>query len=120
MDLEIDKVHGHGDAAQEWVRLRASADCDVGRYIVVDSTYNANGTISNKLRHSYWFPDKDIKKGDYVGLITGKGVSSTGKMNDGTPLHRFYWGLATPVWNDSGDAITLIHAAGWTFQKVDE
>lgn len=120
MDLKIDKVKGHGDAAHEWVRLRASADCDVGHYIIVDNTYYANGKVSNELRNSFWFPDKDIKEGDYVILRTGEGVDGTSEMTDRTPLHEFFWGLNSPVWNDSGDAITLIHADTWTFQKVDE
>jgi hypothetical protein len=38
-------------------------DTHIGEYLVLDSTYTADGVISNKVRHPYWFPDQKVKKG---------------------------------------------------------
>jgi len=118
MDLKILSVHNHGKANEEYVLLEATADCDVGNYLLADSTYTSSGSVSNKLRHVFWFPDKKVKSGDLVSLRTGIGKSGEVINNAGTKVHRFYWNLKTPVWNDDKDCAVLIESANWTHKKA--
>lgn len=56
---------------------------------------------------------KDADAGDWVSLRTGKGKNRSFVNDDGKTVHRFYWGLDHPVWNDDGDAAVLIEIADW-------
>lgn len=118
MKLKIISVHGHGDFDKEHVFLQALENCDIGKYALADSTYTDADHVSNKLRHFYWFADKEIKKGEYVSLWTGKGTNTVTKTDKGVPIHRFYWGLDKAVWNDTGDCAVLLEINTWQFFKV--
>ncbi len=118
MKLKIISVHNHGDFDKEYALLRAEEDCDVGHFILADSTYLENGKVSNKVRHTYWFPDKAINKGDLVSLWTRSGENITTETDTGTPLHRFYWNLKSAVWNDNGDCAVLLDIRTWQFFKA--
>lgn len=115
MKLKIISLHNHGDFAKEYVLMQAQEDCDIGRYAIADSTYIDVDHVSNKLRHFHWFKDKEIKKGEYVSLWTGKGTEVTSKTDAGVPLHRLYWGLETAVWNNTGDCAVLFEINTWQF-----
>lgn len=118
MKLKIVSVHNHGNADEEYVLLQATEDCDVGRYMLADSTYTADGKVSNKLRNTFWFPDKAVKKNDLVSVWTKTGKDTSTTNNSGTPVHRFYWNLKKPVWNDGGDCAALIEVNTWQFFKA--
>jgi hypothetical protein len=114
----IVSIHNHGKAGSEFVLLRANEDFNVEWLILSDSTYTDADHMSNKLRHIFWFPSKNVKKGDYISVHTGKGTNVTTKMDSGTPLHRFYWGLGTPVWNNSGDCAVLFQVNAWRSRQA--
>ncbi|TCZ55749.1 hypothetical protein [Roseicella aquatilis] len=118
MKLQILSVRNHGDAAQEHVLLRAKEDCNTVKYLLADSTYFDNGNVSNKLRHFFWLPSKDVKKGDLVSVRTGKGKNTEVINPQGTTVHRFYWGLEAPVWNDEADCAVLVEASTWQFHRA--
>ncbi|MFC5551766.1 hypothetical protein [Massilia aerilata] len=95
----------------ERVMMRAVDDLDLGNYIVTDTTYNQDGTVSNKVRHVYEFAPKNIKKGDYVVLRSKAGKYKLGTLDDNvTPLHYLYWGLNYTIWNEDGDNAWLLFA----------
>ncbi|HHG9580228.1 TPA: hypothetical protein ACPY17_004825 [Citrobacter freundii] len=114
MKVKILSVHNHGDEKEEYVMLKVLEDCDIGDYMIADSTYTGDGRISNKIRHTYWFPDKKVAKGDLVSLWTKKGTNLERKTDSGTLVHRFYWGLNQPVWNDDGDCAVLYLISDWS------
>jgi len=118
MDLEIWKIDSKKDLANECVWLHALADIpNIGCYALCDSTYTGEGKISNKMRHMYWFPDRAVSKGDFIRLMTTTGTNVT--VNDqGTKIHRLYWGLGTPVWNNDGDCAVLMQLEGWKATRV--
>lgn len=118
MKLKVLSIHEKGDASKEYVLLEATEDCDVGNYAVADSTYTGEHSVSNMLRHVYWFPDKAIKKGNRVVLRTGAGTNGEYKTDSGKQVHRFFWGLKSSVWNDDGDAAVLLHIASWKITKT--
>jgi len=119
MDVKIDKVIDYGTHDSERVLFNVVADCDLGRYMVADSTFNKEDVISNKLRHTYWFPDGNVKKGDKVVLYTKEGKNTKTDISGGSnKLHTFYWNLKSSVWNNTGDAAVLLQLATWEFKKV--
>lgn len=107
--------HGHND---ERVVLDITDDTDIGEFLILDTTYTSQGKVSNKVRHPYWFPDKNVKKGDVVVLYTKKGSSSSQGNSNGSTNHFFYWGLDNNVWNNDGDCALLLHIDKWEPHKV--
>ncbi|MCS4314425.1 hypothetical protein M2397_004745 [Pseudomonas sp. BIGb0381] len=116
MDIKVVSVHGHGKADEEYVLLKVSSDCDLSYYALVDTTY-AGEKITDKNRHVFWFPKHDVKSGDEIVLRTavGKNSWSTSTTNR---RHTLYWNLKSAVWNDTGDAATLLRLASWKATKV--
>lgn len=116
MDVEVVSVHGHGKAPEEYVILKVLNDCSLQWYMLIDTTYSGK-TISKKNRHSFWFPKKDVLAGDVIELRTKPGDNSwsTAKSNR---RHTLYWGLKTPVWNDTGDGACLLKLSAWNTTKV--
>ncbi|WP_442513920.1 hypothetical protein [Pseudomonas promysalinigenes] len=112
MKLKILSVKEQGDANAEYLMLQALEDCNLSNYAIVDNTYDSNGAPSNKLRHTYFFPSTQVKKGDYISLHTKAGRNAKAETTNGNPLYRFYWGLATSVWNDTGDTVHLLEISG--------
>lgn len=78
---------------EERVVLEVLQDCDIGKYFIFDSTYTSDGKISNKVRHTYWFPNKTVKAGDFVVLYTKEGKQSEHKNKSNTMTYVFYGGL---------------------------
>lgn len=118
MNLKILSVHEQGSASKEYVWLEVVNDCDLKNYGLADTTYTANNAISNKLRHFYWWPPHQVKKGERVVLMTGKGTNDSYTLPNGQKVHRFYWGLASAVWNNTGDAAVLFHLATWNTTRA--
>jgi hypothetical protein len=108
MKLRILSVHGQGDFNEEHVLLEVVQDCDLGAFILADTTYGADGKPSNKVRHTFWFPAKKLKAKDLVSVWTKKGKATVGETTNKKPVHRFFWGLETAVWNDEGDQAVLL------------
>lgn len=116
--LKILKVHNHGDSKEEHVLIEVIDDCDLSDYALIDSTFDDDGNVSNKNRHVFWFPSCDVSAGDFVSLRTGKGKDRTYTNDNDKVVHRFHWGLDTSVWNDDGDAATLIQISDWVSKQV--
>ena len=112
MRLKLRNCKNQGDAAQEYVILEATDDCNLSRFAIYDATYERGGRLSNKMRHFFRFPDHEVKRGDLISLRTGKGNDVVGRDQLGRTVHRFQWGLGAAVWNDSGDAAVLIEITG--------
>ncbi|UAJ10649.1 hypothetical protein [Polymorphobacter megasporae] len=116
MEVSITGVYGHGDASKEHVMLSVDSDCDLGGYILADTTYVEPNRVSNELRHMFWFPTKRVVAGDTVVLRTCAGTQTEEKRELGSTRHRFYWGLEVAVWNDTGDVAILFEIAEWAFR----
>lgn len=118
MDVRITGINVDGDATKEYVTLHVDRDCDIGDYILADTTYVSPDAVSNELRHMYWFPAKEVEAGDTIILRTGRGTDTQEEKKDGTMKHRFFWGLRSSVWNDTGDTALLVQIAEWAFRKA--
>lgn len=118
MKIEIKHVKDAGNYSKERIILGVNAQDDIGRYILFDTTYYEDGSVSNEIRHSIWFPDKEVNAGDLVIAYTKNGKNSQKENNDGTISHFFYLGVGNTIWNKSGDAAVLIEAKAWQVKKV--
>lgn len=113
MKLRILSIHEQGSADKEYIWLEVLEDCNLDYYGLADTTYTSNESISNKLRHFFWFPKKDVKKGQRLVLRTGTGTNDEYVTSDGKTVHRFFWGLKSAVWNNDGDAAVLFEIKTW-------
>lgn len=114
MNIKIRAIRNSGVADKERLVLQVLRDDDIGYYVVFDTTFTEDGKISNKVRHSYWFPDKKVRIGDLVILYTKPGTQSESQNEDGSTAHFFYWGLDKTIWNKEGDCAVLLEARNWS------
>jgi len=111
MALEIYGVESAGDINNEMLILRVKGD-DVFTWYhaVLDNTYK-DGTLSNKLRHVFYFDDASpyerLEDGDLIYLFTGDGNNKVKKQGD-KKICYYYWGLSKSIWNKDGDTATLL------------
>jgi len=118
MKLKIDSVVDYGTHDSERVLLTVLEDCNLKNYQIADTTYNGEHSISNKLRHFYWFAPKDVKAGDKIILHTKRGRNSSTELANGKTQYTYYWGLGNFVWNNDGDAAVLFEVNNWNTTRV--
>lgn len=109
--LKLLEVKDAGDLSKERVLFEAVEDVDIGDYVLTDTTYGADGTRSNKLRHVFEFPTRFVELGEFVRVFTKAGkVTKSTMADDFTPVHNLYWGLKETIWNKTGDQAFLLFA----------
>lgn len=113
MNVKIKYIRNPGDLKKERLVLKILRDDDIGYYLVLDTTFTSDGSISNLVRHPYWFPDKKVKTGDIVVLYTKDGRETEKKNKDGSSSHFFYRGMDSTVWNQDGDCAVVLHINNW-------
>lgn len=121
MKVKIKSISEKGSYDKEYVTLEVLESCDIGRYMLSDSTYTSAGSLSNKIRHIYWFPDKQVAKGDFVRLFTrGKrgGDKDEWSNKAESTTHSFYWNLKVAVWNDDKDYAVLFEVNACEKKRV--
>jgi hypothetical protein len=118
MKLKILSIQEQGDASKEYVWLEVTEDCDLKYFGIADTTYTGDSSISNKLRHFFWFPPTNVKRGERVVLQTKAGKNEQYTTKDGKKVHRFFWGLKSAVWNDDGDAAVLFSISTWNTTRA--
>ncbi len=118
MKVSVRSIHGHGKANEEYVILDVKQDCNAHHYILADTTYTGENTISNKYRHVHRFAKADLKAGDIIVLYTRVGKSTSEKKGNGSTIYYRYWNLKTAVWNDDGDGAILFQINDWATKKV--
>lgn len=124
MNLIIKGIHAAGDLAHERVVLEATADTDAGSYIIFVTEKSAtreNAVQGGVIPHSYWIPDRNLKKGDIVVVYT-KGGRPSSKVNaSGSTSYFFYWFQKTPLWSDDKNVVLIsIDDWGWLPVAADE
>ena len=113
MKILIKAVIDKGNYAKEHVIFEVIEDCNIGRYILFN-------TSSEKVIQSFWFPDKHVKAGDLIYLYT-KALNKDNEfvlLQEESAIHLFYWDLGQAVWNIEKDCIALIEARDWRLQKI--
>jgi len=118
MKINIKYVKDAGDIKKERIVLKVISDDDAGNYMLADTTYLEDGSISNKLRHIYWIPDQVVNADDLVVAYTKEGEDSKKNNKNGTTTYFFYWGLDRTVWNKEGDGAVLFSIKDWVATQV--
>ncbi len=113
MKVNIRIIKDKGELSKERLVLKVLGTTEIGQYLVCDTTYNDDDSVSNHLRHVFWFPDKIVETDDYVVLYTKKGRDKQYKNKSGSITHAFYWGLNKTVWNKKGDGAVLFRISDW-------
>lgn len=85
MDLKLVKI-ADCDTGKERLIMRAVRECNLNEYIVLDTTFDEAGIVSNKHRHVYIMPDINVNEGDFIWLYTKKGEYHTHNNNSKTIL----------------------------------
>ncbi len=111
--MTVVATHGQGNASQEYILLRANEDLNTRFVLVCDTTFEAPAHVSNKLRHSFWLPDLDLKKGDLFTMWTGKGTNKMTKLPDGRQMYHHYLQLGSAIWNDENDRALVMFLSRW-------
>lgn len=112
MKLRIHSLKNQGDASKEYIALEAVEDCGLSNYAVVDTTFTAEGTVSNRWRHFHKFQPQALKAGDIVVLYTRKGQSETRNferhdLKRTVKVYDRFWGSDSPLWNDGEECAAL-------------
>ncbi|MDE6507919.1 MAG: hypothetical protein K2L04_05610 [Alistipes sp.] len=115
--LVIHSIKGAGDIDQERVLFMVSEDCDLGVNIVALSRRINESSFSSNIKSLYWFPDKEVKKGDLVVLYTKSGESNSIINNNGKKTHFFYWGLSEPI-SVNKDTCVVLLTAKWRTMDI--
>jgi len=114
MKVEIKSIKDPGVLEKERLVLKVLHDCDIGYFLVCDSTYTGDGQLSNLIRHPFWFPDKEVNTGDLVILYTKKGKRSQLTNQNGSVSHFFYWGMESTIWNKKEDCAVILEISDWS------
>ncbi|MBI4132823.1 MAG: hypothetical protein HY473_01920 [Candidatus Sungbacteria bacterium] len=113
MKLKIKGIEDAGVLDKERAVFKASADEDVGHYIVFKTKKSGETKVSSRPSLTFWFPDREIKKDDLVVLYSKGGVNTSTTNTKGATSHFFYWGQNSPIWNHSNDAVVLLSVDEW-------
>jgi hypothetical protein len=122
MKVRITSIACVGDLSRERLILKASDNDDIGDYVVfrTQAAKKDRSPLSMDIPNAFWFPDLDIKMGDFIVLYTKVGVRSTKPAADGTTTsHFFYWGLTDPIWASSSYRAVLLHIENYQVFKED-
>ena len=117
MKLDIISIEHKGDLSKETIWLDVLEDADLKYYLVGDTTYTSENSISNELRHVFWFTSKSVKKHDYVALHTKDGTDSAAPNDRNTTTHHIYWDLGRTIWNKEGDCAVLFEVNTWKAKR---
>jgi len=120
MNIEIKAVRDPGVLSDERLVLKILKDCDIGSYLTFDTTYTEDGSVSNLVRHPYWFPDKEVEAGDLVVVYTKTGKSSVKNNKDGSRSHFFYRGMDRTIWNKEKDCAIVLEISSWASKGYNE
>lgn len=118
MSLSVRSVHNHGNASDELVIIDVIKACNLQYWMICDTTFQSSTHISDKLRHMFWFPDKQVSAGDVVVLHTKIGTNTSRPMANGYSRHDLFWQLRTSVWNNDYDAAVLFEIKDWLTSAV--
>lgn len=112
MDIKIQEILDRGNDEERLV-LRVLKNCNLNSYLVLDTTFDNAGNISNRNRHVYVFANVSVKKDDYVVLYTKVGNNVVQNNADGTTSYFFYWNMQSHIWNNEQDIAYLVHYDEW-------
>ena len=117
MKLKILGIRDAGRLQDERVLFEADDDGNVGAYVVLVSRVVGENRVSSLLRNPYWFPDRDIKKGDLIVLYSRAGTYNAIDNKDASKSHFFYIGSMQPLYQNDADCVIVMESNPWHFSS---
>lgn len=115
-NLSISNIRDIGDLNKERVVIPINSECNLGNYVIFRSNASATNLLAGPMI-AYWFPNNnDLKEGDIVVLYSKKGLKKK-KEVDGKTTYFYYWGSASPIWNEPRTAAVLSQFPEWSSWK---
>ncbi|MCZ4126771.1 hypothetical protein [Stutzerimonas balearica] len=111
MKAKITAIREPGNLQKERIVIRIESACNIGEFLLLQTGFK-NGSVNTGVYETFWFPDKQVRAGDYVVVYTKKGASSEKPFN-GVTSHFFYLGKSTPIWRTNERSAVLMHAPVW-------
>ncbi|MEJ6399363.1 hypothetical protein [Yoonia sp. 208BN28-4] len=112
MKIELRSIIGAGNLSIERVTLRIVADLDIGDYMLAQS-FMFDEQPSTNLQNCFWFPFKEVSKGDLIVLYSKEGTQREKPLSTGANAHFFYLDLKQPIWDDSDMGAVIIETPDW-------
>ena len=75
MNVELRSIENAGDLERERVVLRAPGDDDIGNYAIFRCYVTKEKVAAGPIAAGYWFPDRKLKKGDFVVVYSKAGAN---------------------------------------------
>ncbi|MEN2473586.1 hypothetical protein [Burkholderia sp. GS2Y] len=113
MKIALKSFADVGIEAKERIVMRVDSDHDIGKYVLLCTAKGSEGKPTWGKKEAYWFPDKPLKAGDQVVLYSKAGTRSEKKLDDGSTVHFFYWGLSGTRWGDGKNMAVLVQGEDW-------
>lgn len=120
MKLKIEELIDNGTHESERVLIKVLKDANMKYYLIRDTTYSSEHTISNKWVHTYKFLTRAVEKGDEIVLYTKRGRDSMEVLPSGNKRYIYYWNLDNSVWNNDGDVAVLYEIGSWSSLGVNK
>jgi hypothetical protein len=112
MKLQIVEIQNQCYFEQEYVLIRATEDCNVGGAILAVSVLAGEDQVSGTIRHAFWLPDQELKKGECIAVWTRPRKASF-TWGPGGTFYHVGWGHTAPIWNDPECHAVLFEPAVW-------
>lgn len=118
MKAHVVKIIEPGNLDKERVVIRFTSASDVGEYLFLRTGRSGDG-VDTSVSRTYWFPDKEVSKGDLVVLYSKRGAQNERDIGK-NKYHFFYWGSGESLWDDEASAGVLMHAPDWNSFRVGD
>ena len=119
MNLHIRRVVDGGDIQKERISLYAEAALDIGKFLIFQSKYVDESSVSGEINYPFWLPDLQVDAGDLVVIYTKKGAARSRPNSDGSKTHFIYRNLDAPIWTDREECAVLVEMTEWAFKKIN-
>ena len=118
MRVEIRGIIDSGILDSERIVLDVLEDCNLGHYILFDTSYTHHDKPSNDIQHTYKFPTQQARMGDVIVLYSKDGKNSIHEVKSEI-VYSFYWNLNDCVWQNN-DCALIAHFDSFTHKKVND
>ncbi len=118
MDIKFKYIKDAGIFDKERIVYIVENDCDLGKYLVAESTILSNNKFSSKIQNVFWLPDWEVKKGDLVVIYSKEGTHHKVINDDGSVTHFMYWGLTSAHSQNIQTPCVVMFEASWLMEPM--
>ena len=97
MKVSIAGIWDRGIHDKERIHLRADVALNLSFYVLLDTSEIGLNQISAGSLNAYWFPPKDLNRGDNVVVYSRGGSASSETRVDGSVWHFIFRGSQIPL-----------------------